>query len=163
MIWFGLVLWHINHCRLFNAKSYLYIYIKCMIDIFKWPLAHCFHTVKFFHLFLSNTNTQLNIETVLLQTIQFSISVQFLVYTQLSISIQFFVYRHLNDQTVLFHAIQFSMSTQFFVYTQLNDQTVLFHVIQFKYTVSMSNSSIWPIDRTLSVTTTVYLVKNVVR
>ena len=24
----GLVLWHINHCRLFNAKSSLYIYIK---------------------------------------------------------------------------------------------------------------------------------------
>ena len=30
-IWFGLVLWHINRCRLFNAKSSLYIYIKCMI------------------------------------------------------------------------------------------------------------------------------------
>ena len=28
MIWFGLVLWHIKHCRLFNAKSFLYIYIK---------------------------------------------------------------------------------------------------------------------------------------
>ena len=28
MIWFGLVLWHIKHCRLFNAKSSLYIYIK---------------------------------------------------------------------------------------------------------------------------------------
>ena len=28
MIWFGWVLWHINHCRLFNAKSSLYIYIK---------------------------------------------------------------------------------------------------------------------------------------
>ena len=28
MIWFGLVLWHINHCRLFNAKSFLYIYIR---------------------------------------------------------------------------------------------------------------------------------------
>ena len=26
--WFGWVLWHINHCRLFNAKSFLYIYIK---------------------------------------------------------------------------------------------------------------------------------------
>ena len=26
--WLGLVLWHINHCRLFNAKSSLYIYIK---------------------------------------------------------------------------------------------------------------------------------------
>ena len=28
MIWLGWVLWHINHCRLFNAKSSLYIYIK---------------------------------------------------------------------------------------------------------------------------------------
>ena len=28
MIWFGWVLWHINHCRLFNDKSSLYIYIK---------------------------------------------------------------------------------------------------------------------------------------
>ena len=28
MIWFGWVLWHINHCRLSNAKSSLYIYIK---------------------------------------------------------------------------------------------------------------------------------------
>ena len=28
LVWFSLVLWHINHCRLFNAKSSLYIYIK---------------------------------------------------------------------------------------------------------------------------------------
>ena len=28
MIWFGWVLWHINHCRLFDAKSCFYIYIK---------------------------------------------------------------------------------------------------------------------------------------
>ena len=27
-VWFGWVLWHINHSRLFNAKSSLYIYIK---------------------------------------------------------------------------------------------------------------------------------------
>ena len=27
MISFDMVLWHINHCRLFNAKSSLYIYI----------------------------------------------------------------------------------------------------------------------------------------
>ena len=26
--WFGLILWQINHCRLFNGKSFLYIYIK---------------------------------------------------------------------------------------------------------------------------------------
>ena len=30
MIWFGCVLWHINHFRLFNAMSSLYIYIKCI-------------------------------------------------------------------------------------------------------------------------------------
>ena len=29
-IGFGLVLWHINHCRLFNTKSSLYINIKCI-------------------------------------------------------------------------------------------------------------------------------------
>ena len=34
MIWFGLVLWHINHCRLFNAKFSLYIYIKNIL--FGW-------------------------------------------------------------------------------------------------------------------------------
>ena len=28
MTWFGWVLWHINHCRLFNAKFSFYIYIK---------------------------------------------------------------------------------------------------------------------------------------
>ena len=28
MIWFGWVLWHINSYRLFNAKSFIYIYIK---------------------------------------------------------------------------------------------------------------------------------------
>ena len=31
IIWFGLILWHINHCRLFNAKFLLYIYIEYMI------------------------------------------------------------------------------------------------------------------------------------
>ena len=30
MIWFGWVLWHINQCRLFNAKSFLYISIIYM-------------------------------------------------------------------------------------------------------------------------------------
>ena len=28
MIWFGWSLWHITQCRLFNAKSYVYMYIK---------------------------------------------------------------------------------------------------------------------------------------
>ena len=28
MIWLGWFLWHINHCRLFNIKSFLFIYMK---------------------------------------------------------------------------------------------------------------------------------------
>ena len=39
MICFGWVLWHINYCRLFDAKSSLYIYIKYMI-CFGWVLWH---------------------------------------------------------------------------------------------------------------------------
>ena len=33
MVWFGWVLWHINHCWLFNAKSSLYIYILDIYDL----------------------------------------------------------------------------------------------------------------------------------
>ena len=33
MIWFGWVLWHINYCWLFNAKSSLYIYILNTYDL----------------------------------------------------------------------------------------------------------------------------------
>ena len=33
MIVFGKVLWHFNHCRLYNAKSSLYIYIRYIYDL----------------------------------------------------------------------------------------------------------------------------------
>ena len=33
LVWFGLVLWHINLCRLFNAKSSLYIYTLNIYDL----------------------------------------------------------------------------------------------------------------------------------
>ena len=42
--WLGLVLWHINHCRLFNAKSSLYIYIKYIwfgFGLVLWHINHC--------------------------------------------------------------------------------------------------------------------------
>ena len=35
-IWFGRVLWHINHCRLFDAKSCFYIFIKYIWFSFVW-------------------------------------------------------------------------------------------------------------------------------
>ena len=46
MIWFGLVLWHINQYRLFNAKSSLYIYIKYigfgLVGFYGiWHINHC--------------------------------------------------------------------------------------------------------------------------
>ena len=44
LVWFGWVLWHINHCRSFNAKSSLYIYIKYIwfgLVGFLWHINHC--------------------------------------------------------------------------------------------------------------------------
>ena len=41
-IWFGWVFCHIHHCRLFNAKSSLYIYIW-----FGWVLCHINHCKLF--------------------------------------------------------------------------------------------------------------------
>ena len=43
LVWFGLVLWHINHCRLFNAKYSLHIYIDIFMIWFGWVLWHINH------------------------------------------------------------------------------------------------------------------------
>ena len=47
LVWFGSVLWHINYCRLFNPKSFLYICIKYITykhifvdNILKWAWTH---------------------------------------------------------------------------------------------------------------------------
>ena len=68
------VLWHIIYCRSFNVKSFLYLYAKYVINNFKEAWALFVHSVKGFPLFLFNTNTQLNVKTVLFQTIQFCMS-----------------------------------------------------------------------------------------
>ena len=64
LVWFGLVLSHINNWRLFHARSILYI-----------------ETVLFqtIHMSISTAFvcSQLNVKTVLFQTIQFSTSTQF--------------------------------------------------------------------------------------
>ena len=81
------------------------------------------------------------------------------------------MFTQLNNQTVLFQTIQFSWSTKLNgskycyvsltiqlnisdLFTQLNDQTILFLTIQFVCTQFECESSIWPIDRTLSGATT---------
>ena len=71
-------------------------------------------------------STKFNCKTFLFQAIQFS-------------------------QTVLIQTIQFCISLVF-VHIELNVKTVLFLLIQFS--ISIHFSSIWPIDRTLSVATT---------
>ena len=67
-MWFGWVLWHINHCRSFNAESCLYIYIIytymiskhiMLITFLNEPQLMFLHTVRWFHFFLSNTNNSI--------------------------------------------------------------------------------------------------------
>ena len=45
MIWFGWVLWHINHCNLFNIKSFLYVHIEYirvdLVGLGLWHINHC--------------------------------------------------------------------------------------------------------------------------
>ena len=60
-----------------------------------------------FHLFLSNTNTQFKVKTVLFQTIQFSMSTKLngSKYCYVPLTIQLKISHVLNDQTVLFQTI----------------------------------------------------------
>ena len=85
LVWFGLVLWHINHCRLFNAKSSLYIYIKYIwFGLVLWHINNCrlFNAKSSFYIYILNIwfvntfcrFTQLNDQTLLILTIQLTIS-----------------------------------------------------------------------------------------
>ena len=43
LVWFRFVLWNINHCRLFNAESSLYMYIKYIrfgLVLVLWNIKH---------------------------------------------------------------------------------------------------------------------------
>ena len=59
MIWFNLVLWHINHCRLFNAWS-IFVYMNNSFKKFILTQVH-----------------NSNVKTVQSQTLQFGINTQF--------------------------------------------------------------------------------------
>ena len=85
------LLWHINHCWLFNAKSCFYMNIKFASTFCRY--------------------TKLNDQTVLFLTIQFNCFQVLLCITNNSMKHQSFV-SELNDQIVLFQTIQFSISQQ---------------------------------------------------
>ena len=57
MVWFTLVLWHINHCGLFNAKASLYIYMRYIwfrLGWVLWHINHCrlFNAKSSFHIYM---------------------------------------------------------------------------------------------------------------
>ena len=98
----GLVLWHINPCRLFNAKSSLYIYIKNLR----------FGLVRF--------NSISVIVGYLMPNPFLYIYIKYMISKHIFYINQSFVYTQLNDQTVQFQTVQFIINTQF------KWQTVLF-------------------------------------
>ena len=49
MIWFGWVLRHINHCRLLNAKSSLFMYIKYIYMIWFGLVLWHINRYRFFN------------------------------------------------------------------------------------------------------------------
>ena len=112
MLWFGWVLWHINHCRLFNAKSF-YTCIKYMIS------KHILWIT-----FLNEPELIFYTHLVLLNFDQFSLAlVQFFYYIKLSVK-QFyskqFNWAQLQFKCQHFYFKPFSLAwVQFFVYTLL--------------------------------------------
>ena len=64
MIWFGWVLGHINHFRLFNAKS-MFIHVNSSILTIQFGVRIDF------------VDSELNVKTVIFIAIQFSMSTQF--------------------------------------------------------------------------------------
>ena len=80
------------------------------------------HTIKWFHLVQSNTNTQLNVKTVLFQTIQ-TLLHWFLLTPSNLFRHSFFTHCQ-NDQAVLFQITYFSLSTPFKCETFLLDPEI---------------------------------------
>ena len=100
---FGWVLWHINLCRLFHAKSILMPIV--IFQKIQFSMSTQFTCQKRFYFKPFSLFKQF-----LFQIIQFSMSRQFV-------------------KTVLIQPIHFSISTD--VYTQLNVKTVLYQTIRF--------------------------------
>ena len=146
MIWFGWVLWHINHCRLFKAKSSLYIYIKYMIWFgwVLWHINHCrlFNAKSFLYIYIRYMIPRYTLnESELIffahRKMILHISIKYEQFYLLliiclhavkcfqlnSIRYQSFVYTQLSDKTVLFLTLQFGISHLFI---QFKCQTVLF-------------------------------------
>ena len=90
---FVCVLWHINFCRLFNAKSIFFTNKQFYFKTIQFSISTQFNCQKHFCFQVIQLS-----QIVLIKTIQFSISI-------------IFVHTQLNVKTVLFQIIQFIVST----------------------------------------------------
>ena len=129
----SLVLWHINHCGLVNAKFSLYILdifdLKTHLvdNIFKRTWGHLLHTVK------------------LSQELIFNSYYSSLHYSFFCTQLNGSKYCYVSVQLNINHLFTHSLMIKQFYFKQFNlAEVICFH------SVWMSNSSIWPIDRTLS-------------
>ena len=145
MIWFGWVLWHNNHCRLFNAKSSLYIYIKYIwygLVGFLWHVNHC-------RLFNDKSSLSIYIRYIWFDLVGFygiSTIVSYLIPSPLCTNISNMIVKHILLITfmiapnlillltgkwlqVLLCTTNNSIKHQSFVYTQLNVRVVLCQTI----------------------------------
>ena len=76
LVWFGLVLWHINRCRLSNTKSiFIHINTSNSINSTQYKYSFCLHSSIYKVQFSISTVSMP--QTFLFQTIQFSIHKQF--------------------------------------------------------------------------------------
>ena len=138
MVWFGLVLWHINNWGLFNAQSSLYIYTKYIR--FRLFGFYGISTIGVFLMPNPLYTYVLNIYDL--------IWLGFMAYQTLSVIHAKSILIHINY--VLFQTIQFCIITQF--KHRVKFESILFQTIQFS--VITQFSSIWQINRTLYGATT---------
>ena len=123
MIWFAWVLWHINHCALFNAKSSSPIYIEYIG--FGWVGFYGTSTIVGY--FAPNLFSYIYIR-----------------YTGFGLIAKSYIYIYIYIHTYIYimyiRCVPDNLfKHQSFVYTQLNDQTVLFQTVQFSTSHLLAN------------------------
>ena len=96
MVWFGFMIWHINHHRLFNAKSiFIHINNSTSNNSVKYMCSLNVKNISISN--YSDQSTKLNVSK----------------YCYVSLKIQLNIYIHLNVKSVLFQTYQFSRRIQF--------------------------------------------------
>ena len=84
LVWFGLILWHLNHCRLFNTKS-IFIHKTVLFQTIQFSIIRQFKCQKQFCFKQFSLVNKVKWFPVLLYITNNSIKHQSFVYTQLNV------------------------------------------------------------------------------